>query len=113
MITISISSGIHLRHYLHVMYTGVKVNHQSKPMRHPLGDPFVHTGRGRLREDKKVVEPGFNPEHLHSVNYFDLSFFGSLSISRWVLLCPKFVIPKDHQGGESHAKAKEPLLELA
>ena len=76
MITISISSGIHLRHYLHVMYTGVKVNHQSKPMRHPLGDPFVHTGRGRLREDKKVVEPGFNPEHLHSVNYFDLSFFG-------------------------------------
>ena len=30
-----------------------------------------------------------------------------------LLLCPEFVIPKDHQGAESDAKAKEPLFELA
>ena len=29
------------------------------------------------------------------------------------LLCPEFVIPKDHQGAESDAKAKEPLFKLA
>ena len=26
------------------------------------------------------------------------------------MLCPEFVIPKDHQGAESHAKAKEPFI---
>ena len=30
-----------------------------------------------------------------------------------IVLCPEFVIPKDHQGAESDAKAKEPLFELA
>ena len=30
-----------------------------------------------------------------------------------VLLCPEFMIPKDHQGAKSDAKAKEPLFELA
>ena len=30
-----------------------------------------------------------------------------------VVLCPEFVIPKDHRGAESDAKAKEPLFELA
>ena len=29
------------------------------------------------------------------------------------MLCPEFVIPKDRQGAESDAKAKEPLFELA
>ena len=29
------------------------------------------------------------------------------------ILCPEFVIPKDHQGAESDVKAKEPLFELA
>ena len=29
------------------------------------------------------------------------------------MLCPEFMIPKNHQGAESHAKAKEPLFELA
>ena len=36
-----------------------------------------------------------------------------LYFSRSPLLCPEFVIPKDHQGAESDAKAKEPLFELA
>ena len=31
----------------------------------------------------------------------------------WLVLCPEFMIPKDHQGAESDAKAKEPLFELA
>ena len=30
-----------------------------------------------------------------------------------VLLCTEFVIPKDRQGAETDAKAKEPLFELA
>ena len=30
-----------------------------------------------------------------------------------LVLCPEFVIPKDHRGAESDAKSKEPLFELA
>ena len=42
-----------------------------------------------------------------------MEFYKYMHFITLFVLCPEFVIPKDHQGAESDAKAKEPLFELA
>ena len=60
----------------------VKGNHESKPMRRPIGHPFVQTGKGRLREEKEVMEPGFNPEGL--VSEALLTYLSLFPVHPWV-----------------------------
>ena len=54
----------------------------------------------------------FSVAQSYNRNAFFISF-SFCPVSFFSLLCPEFVIPKDHQGAESDAKAKEPLFELA
>ena len=59
---------------------------------------------GALRHREGVRPSGGMDPQKHSVGC--LHGASKLPGRNWFLLCPEFVIPKDHQGAKSDAKAK-------